>query len=76
MKIETVKACDVTVGDIIEKCGKAWTVLRAVTTTIAKFEAREFLCEPLSTVPGVESAYFEAFADDEMTVYKETEISK
>lgn len=74
MKIETHKACEVTTGDLIEKCGKLWTVLRAETKHIAEFESREFLCEPLSTIPGVESAYFEAFADDELTIYKATEV--
>lgn len=74
MKISHKEASEVNAGDIIEKCGANWLVLRAITTARGPFCAREFLCSPVSEIHGLETVYWEEYFETVLTVWIASEI--
>jgi len=74
MKITTRKAADVVAGDVIEKCFTRFRVIRVSKIKIGAWDAREFLCSPMSHIPGVDTCYLELFADDDVTTWEATEV--
>jgi len=77
MKIETIRACDVTVGDIIDRKGHLWKVIRAPTIS-QLLDCREFLLLPMFNPIGTygpQLEYMTPYADDKLTVWKTTEVT-
>lgn len=75
MRIYKLEACFVEAGDVIEKCGVRWTVIRALTSCIGPFESRELLSVPVTPIPEVETMYWNEFSDTVLTVWRATEVT-
>ena len=77
MKIETHKACDITVGDILDMDvanieGRLWKVIRALT--VDDEGHREFLLLPMFNQVGVELQYITPKHHEKFIVWKSTEV--